>query len=136
MSEETTKNFADGESFEARVLSLLVALRGDVAGLQRDMTVLQKDVTGLQQGVAVLKDNVTVIDGRLTAIEGRVASLELQVRALDEKVDARLRDTRPIWESVLSKLKMIDGKFDVHAHDMLELRAKMRELEQRVPPAA
>jgi hypothetical protein len=129
MSEERTKNFADGESFEARVLSLLVALRADVAGLQTGVTALQGDVV-------VLRDSMTVVDGRLTAIEGRVASLELQVRALDEKVDARLRDTRPIWESVLSKLKLIDGKFDVHAHDMLELRAKMRELEQRVPPAA
>jgi chromosome segregation ATPase len=129
MSEETTKNFGDEESFEARVLSLLMALRGDVAGLQRE-------VTGLQNDMAGLKGSVRVIDGRLTAIEGRAASLELQVRALDEKVDARLRDTRPIWESVLSKLKMIDTKFDLHSHDMLELRAEMELIKQRVPPVA
>ncbi|HZI17408.1 MAG TPA: hypothetical protein VEY09_02345 [Pyrinomonadaceae bacterium] len=122
MSEETTKNFGNEETFEARVLSLLVALRGDVAGL---------------------RDRVTVIDGRLTSIEGRVASLELKVGALDEKVgaldqkvDARLHDTRPIWESVSSRLQIIDKKFDIHSHDMLELRAEMELLRQRVPPAA
>ncbi len=107
MSEEPTEKF-NGESFETRVLAELAALRS----------------------------STELMEKRLTSVEGRVASLELKVDALDEKVDARLRDTRPIWESVLSQLKMIDTKFDVHAHDMLELRAKMRELEKRVPPAA
>ena len=115
MSEETTKNFEGEESFETRVLSELAELR---------------------DGMVDFAARFNAVESRLTSIEGRVASLELKVDALDEKVDARLRDTRPIWESVLSQLKMIDTKFDVHAHDMLELRAKMRELEQRVPPAA
>ncbi|HWS54533.1 MAG TPA: hypothetical protein VN228_10415 [Pyrinomonadaceae bacterium] len=108
MSEETTKNFDGEESFEARVLSELSALRGSMDSMER----------------------------RLTSVEGRVASLELKVDALDEKVDARLRDTRPIWESVLSRLQIIDKKFDVHAHDMLELQAKVKLIEERALPDA
>ena len=76
------------------------------------------------------------INSRLTSLEGKFETFNGRLNSLEEKVDARLHDTRPIWESVLSQLKMIDTKFDVHAHDMLELRAKMRDLEQRVPPAA
>lgn len=123
MSEETTKNLDGEEPFEARMLAEMAALRRD----------MEKRFAALESRFA---SEFRSVDTRLTSIEGRVASVELKVDALDTKVDARLRDTRPIWESVLQQLKMIDTKFDVHAHDMLELRAKMRELEKRVPPAA
>ena len=94
MSEETTERLNDGDSFEARVLSELAALR----------------------------------EGMM-ALNGRVSILE-------EKVDARLRETRPIWESVLERLKMMDAKFDVFAHEMLEMRAEINVIKKRVPPAA
>ncbi|HEV3469335.1 MAG TPA: hypothetical protein VG148_08445 [Pyrinomonadaceae bacterium] len=137
MSEETTKNFNGEESFETRVLAELAALRNS---MENRFATLENRFAALENRFATLENrhanDFRSVDARLTSIEGRVASVELKVDALDEKVDARLRDTRPIWESVLSQLKMIDTKFDVHAHDMLELRAKMRELEKRVPPAA
>jgi hypothetical protein len=112
MSGETTKNFGGEESFETRVLS--------------ELATLNKRLTA---GLATL-------DARMAALEGRTASLELKVTALDEKVDARLRDTRPIWESVLERLKRIDAKFDLHSHAMLELRAKVKLVEERVLPDA
>ena len=126
MSEETTDKLNGEESFETRVLAELAALRNGFSSLENRFSSLESRYAA----------DYHAVDIRLAAIEGRVASVELKVDALDEKVDARLRDTRPVWESVLQQLKMIDTKFDVHAHDMLELRAKMRELEKRVPPAA
>jgi chromosome segregation ATPase len=119
MSEEQTQRLNGENTFEAQVLAAL-------AGLNNRLTSVEDR----------LASGLTSLDTRMTAIEGRVASLELKVTALDEKVDARLRDTRPIWESVLSRLEQIDAKFDVHAHDMLELRGRMNVLERRVPPAA
>ena len=78
----------------------------------------------------------------LTGLNNRLTSLE-------EKVDARLHDTRPIWESVLSRLdsietrldsmdarlKKVDAKFDVVASELLDMRSDVRELQKR-PPAA
>ena len=65
----------------------------------------------------------------MSSFEGRLTSLE-------DKVDARLHDTRPMWEGVMARLKIIDAKFDVHAHDMLELRADVNLLKKLTPPAA
>lgn len=140
MSEETTQNFDGEESFAARVLAELAALRNSMenrfATLENRFATLENRFETLENRFETLENRFSTLESRLTAIEGRVASLELKVDALDEKVDARLRDTRPIWETVLSRLETIDEKFDVHAHDMLELRAQMKRLEKRVPPAA
>lgn len=43
------------------------------------------------------------LGARLTSVEGRMTSLE-------EKVDARLRETRPIWEGVLARLTAIESE--------------------------
>jgi tetrahydromethanopterin S-methyltransferase subunit G len=98
--------------------------------------------------IRVLRE-LSNINQRLNGLEGRLTSLE-------EKVDARLHDTRPIWESVLSRLdsiearldsmdarldsvdarvKKVDTKFDVVASELLDLRTDVRALEKR-PPAA
>ena len=130
MSEETTRNFDGEDSFQSRVLAELAALRNS---MENRFATLENRVAALESQTAA---GFSTVDRRLTSVEGRVASLELKVDALDEKVDARLRDTRPIWELVLSQLEIIDEKFDVHAHDMLELRAQMERLKKRAPPAA
>jgi chromosome segregation ATPase len=57
---------------------------------------------------------LTTDDGSLTgdallhAVRGDMQSLFDLVRALNEKVDARLHDTRPIWEAVASRLEAIE----------------------------
>lgn len=45
-----------------------------------------------------LEDKVDALDGRLTTLE--------------EKVDARLRETRPIWEAVLTRLDGVENRLD------------------------
>src|SRR5689334_19825292 len=69
-------------------------------------------------------------------------SLEVSLTNLEEKVDARLHDTRPIWEAVLSRLDSIEArldrmnaKLDVLAGEWLDLRADVDMLKKR-PPAA
>jgi tetrahydromethanopterin S-methyltransferase subunit G len=97
MSEETTKNFEGGESFETRVLRELAA-----------------------------------INSRLTALE--------------EKVEARSYDTRPIWETVLSRLDaieskvsrldVIESKVEALALNLLDMRGDLERVKKRIPPAA
>jgi len=147
MSEELTQNLNGGESFESRVLAELAALRNSMAVMENRFATAENRFATMENHFSTLENRFSAlenrsavgfnsVESRLTSIEGRVTSLELKVTALDEKVDARLRDTRPIWEAVLSRLQIIDRKFDVHAHDMLELRAQMELLRERVPPAA
>ena len=68
------------------------------------------------------------LNDRLTNLEGRIDTLE-------EKVDARLRETRPIWEAVLSRLDLIESKMYVPGHDMLTRRGEVELLKRRVQHA-
>jgi hypothetical protein len=65
-----------------------------------------------------------------------LVAINSRLSALEDKVEARLHDTRPIWESVLSRITMIGSKMDVLAQDMLDVRAHIELLNRRVPPAA
>ena len=89
MSGDSTQNLPP--SFEERVLAEFAAIRQELAE-QRSI--------------------VTRLDTRLTAVEARLTSLE-------EKVDERLRETRPIWEGVLQRLTTIE----------MELRTFNRQLK-------
>ena len=72
-----------------------------------------------------------------------VKTLNSRVDALEQKVDARLHDTRPIWEAVQSRLETIeteirDGfrrvnqKIELLHKDILELQTDNKLLEGRV----
>ena len=85
----------------------------------------------------------------LANINQRLNGLEVRLTRLEEKVEARLQDTRPIWEAVLSRLdsmetrldsiearlEKMDAKLDVLTRDSMDTRADV-ELLKRRPPAA
>ena len=85
----------------------------------------------------------------LSNLNRRFDGLEVRLTALEEKVEARLQDTRPIWEAVLSRLdtmetrlgsietrlEKMDAKLDVLTRDSMDTRADV-ELLKRRPPAA
>ena len=129
MSEDTTDRLNDGGSFEARVLRALAAINGRLDSMDNRLTTMDVRLT-------TMDSRLTTTEVRLTALEEKVGGVESRLGSLGEKVDARLRETRPIWESVLTRLVVIDEKFDVHAHDMPEMRADINMVEKRVPPAA
>lgn len=73
MSQDLTQNLPD--SFQERVLA-------EFAGLNNRMTSLEGGLTSLA--------------GRMTSLEDRVLSVDSRLISLEDKVDARLRETRPI----------------------------------------
>ena len=111
MNEDPTKKFADGESFEARVLSELSAIRAEQAETRKD---------------------IAALDSRLTSLEGRLTSLEGRLTSLEEKVDARLRETRPIWEAVQQDIKRLDTKLDNIIRDLYDIRTDVRLHDKRL----
>jgi hypothetical protein len=78
----------------------------------------------------------------LSNINQHLNGLEARLTSLEEKVDARLHDTRPIWEAVLSRLDSIETRLDrmeaklnIFSKDLIETRTDVEMLKKR-PPAA
>src|ERR1043165_6471206 len=125
MSEEITHGLPQ-RSFEERVLS-------ELSGIRQELT---------QHGT-----QLTSVEERLTSVEGRMISVEGQMTSLEDKVDARLRETRPIWEDVLARLTAIEAElprlggieselarmnrqFRSFVADIFQLRVRVEKLEE------
>jgi len=117
MNEDPTKR-ANGESFEARVLSELSAIRVEQSETRKD--------------IAALDSRLGSVEERLTSVEERLTSVEERLTSVEDKVDARLRETRPIWESVLDNIKRLDLKFDEVLRDLFEVRADVKRHERLI----
>jgi|SRR5215216_6741503 len=75
------------------------------------------------------------LDSLITLVRG----MDSRLRSLEEKVDARLHDTRPIWESVQAQLKEmsmrlddIDTRLDRVEGTALTTRSELRELRKEL----
>lgn len=55
-----------------------------------------------------------------------------QFAALDEKVDRRLQDTRPIWESVQSQLTEVREEQKTIRADIEDIKTTLRSMERRI----
>lgn len=80
--------------------------------------------------LSAIRQEISEQGVRLTALEDRLMTLE-------ERVDARLRETRPIWEGVQQRLTVIGAslkEFNRHlktlVNDSFKLRARVEELEE------
>ena len=77
------------------------------------------------------------------ALQKQMQELVSEVQSLNQKVDARLHDTRPIWESVQQQLKDISvnmekgfhnihRRIDVVSADINKLRTDISLLDERI----
>lgn len=71
--------------------------------------------------------------GDMQSLFGLVKGLNEKVEALDAKVEARLRDTTPMWEMVVSRLDTLVAEQESHGRrlDGIEGRLDAIETEQR-----
>lgn len=83
--------------------------------------------------LAAIRQEVTQQGVRLSSVETRLTSLE-------EKVDERLRETRPIWEGIQAQLKEMEKQFihfnrqvKILIRDSFDLRSRVEELEDSQP---
>ena len=132
MSEDSTKEFPGATPFEKRVLAELGALHkgeqrvlAEFAALRGEVASLRTDVAEIRIHQVAMAKNIAVLDQRLTSLE--------------EKVDSRLKETRPIWEAVKAQIEKLDEKFNVFILDLYDIRGTLRlhgkrldDLEQRV----
>ena len=125
MSEEPTQNLPS-LSFEERVLAEFAAIRQEFAA-QREM-------------ITQLHTRMTSLEGRMTSLEDRVLSIDVRLISLEDKVDARLRETRPIWEGVQQRLTEIEKSvttirrhFKTMVSESFDLRSRLEKLEDSQP---
>jgi hypothetical protein len=77
---------------------------------------------------------------RFAAVENEIAAtrraFNTRISSLEEQAAERSRETRPIWEELLMRVKKMDGKLGVLALDLLDQRAEINDLKNHLPPAA
>jgi uncharacterized protein YaaR (DUF327 family) len=72
------------------------------------------------------------LDNRLDGMDHRLETVDSRLITLEDKVDARLRETRPIWEGVQTELRRINSKLDQMITDLFETRAEQSTLRKRI----
>jgi chromosome segregation ATPase len=94
------------------------------------------EFAAMRQGFAQLNTRMDSLEARMSSLENRVATVDARLIALEDKVDARLRETRPIWEGVQQRLTGIERSLDklsrhfkVFVNDAFDLRAWVEKLE-------
>jgi chromosome segregation ATPase len=133
VSEELTKELPGGTPFERRMLAEFAALRGEVGSLRTEVGSLRSEVGSLRSEVAEIRTqqiamarNIAALDQRLTSMDGRLNTLDGRLTSLEEKVDSRLKETRPIWEAVQAQIAKLDEKFNLFILDLYDIRGTLR----------
>jgi len=74
---------------------------------------------------AEFRTEISALNMRLDAVEDRLTTLE-------ERVDMRLRETRPIWEGMQEQLQRLNTKLDIFFGDFNELRTQQAIVLRRM----
>jgi predicted nuclease with TOPRIM domain len=120
MSEDLTQNLPN--TFQERVLAEFAALNVRMTSFEGRMTSLE--------------ERLTSVENRLISMEDRVLSTDTRLASLEDKVEARLQETRPIWEGVLGRLTNIESELSnlnrqikALLADLFQLRIRVEKLE-------
>jgi chromosome segregation ATPase len=128
-----------------------------VARVDRLISLVEESNARLQR----VEARMDSLEARMHNVEDGQASHRDQLTSLDAKIEKRLQDTRPIWESVQSQLqdldsrttrieteltefraetatgfRGIDRKIGVLSKNLVDMTADIRELQDRVEPHA
>jgi len=62
----------------------------------------------------------------------RFDTLDVRLTTLEDKVDSRLRETRPIWEAVLTRLTSVEERVGNVETEVRQVRRVMRSMHEDV----
>ena len=130
MNDEPTKDLGT-RAFQKRVLDEFAAVR-------REQTEMRKDMAGIRADISEMRSEMRELQTQQAAMASNIAGLDRRLTALEERVDSRLKETRPIWESVQEQLQRLVEKFDYLILEFHDLREQVKihgrrigELERR-----
>src|SRR5205823_14981238 len=132
MNEDPTRKLPQKRSFEEQVLAEFAALRKEVAALGSGVAALGSGVAALRNEVAEIRNEVAEIRTQQSAMAKNIAGIDERLTSLEETVDARLKETRPIWEAVQAQIEKLDQKFDIVIRDLYDVRGDMALHAKRI----
>jgi len=132
MNEDPTKELPQRRSFEEQVLAEFAALRSEIAAFRNEVAALGSEVAALGSEVAALRSEVAEIRTQQSAMAKNIAGIDKRLTSLEEIVDARLKETRPIWEAVQAQIEKLDQKFDIVIRDLYDVRGDMALHAKRI----
>ena len=65
-------------------------------------------------------------------LSDRIQNIDSRLESLEQKVDARLHDTRPIWESVQAQLREMSLRLDEMSLRLNEMSLRLDDVETRL----
>jgi len=138
MSEDLTQHLPT--SFQERVLAEFAALNTRLTSFENRLTSIEDRLTSVEDHLTSVENRLTSVEHRLTSVEDRVLSIDTRLTSLENTVDARLRETRPIWEGVQQRLTEIEKglstlnrQFKTMIGEAFDLRSRVDKLEDSQP---
>lgn len=152
MNEEPPKDLAT-RAFQKRVLDEFAAVRAEQAAMRNEISAIRSEqssmrseITHIRSDVAEMRNDITEIRSEIVEIRKQQAAMAMNIGVLDhrltsleERVDARLKETRPIWEAVQEQIQRLAERFDAMILEFYEVRNEMKihgrrigQLERRV----
>ena len=140
MNEDLTQNLPP-RSFEERIFAELAAMRQDftnqLAEVRQEFSTQLAEVRRESaEQFAAVRQELSEQREMIVHVHARVVSVETRLTSLEEKVEARLHDTRPMWEGVQARLagiatgmKSLNRHFRTLAADSFGLRVRVDKLE-------
>lgn len=127
---ETNSNSNSNNSQMTEVIGLLKTvltqvnvLTSNVEDLKVEVQEVKVEVREVKSDVRELKSWANVTDNRLASMENKIVDFATQLNNLDEKVETRLYDTRPIWQTVLARLDQLEAKLEAVKGDVATIKA-------------
>jgi len=138
MNEEPPKDLAT-RAFQKRVLDEFAAVRAEQAVVRNEISTIRAEQSAMRTDITEIRSEIVEIRTQQVVMAKNIGALDDRLTSLEERVDASLKETRPIWEAVQEQLQKLNDKFDILLHEFYDVRAEIKnharrigELERRV----
>ena len=113
-----------------RVLSLVEPIAGQIENLEKRVN---ERLDKLEKQQDELRKQQTDLSAKLGSLASQQAEFGAKLDSLETKVDQRLSETRPIWESVLSQIAELDKKIDTRVEELrAETSSGFRAVDRKI----
>jgi hypothetical protein len=113
-----------------RLLSLVEPIAGQIENLEKQVN---ERLDKLEKQQDELQKQQTEFGVKLGSLASQQTEFGVKLNNLETLVDQRLYDTRPLWESVLSKIAELDTKIDTRVDELRsETSSGFRAVDRKI----
>jgi chromosome segregation ATPase len=111
---------------DSRITNRFDALEARMSGVESRLNALEGRVSRIESRLEALEARVSGVESRLDALEVRVSGVESRLSALETQVTEG-------FQKVNKTLEHMKHKVEVMTQDIMDMRASLRGLDQRIP---